>query len=477
MLTRRQMLLATGALLPRRPLDAFAGTPLNSLYDRIPDYKAFHTLAALRTQVRRLQAKYPRLLSITPLGHSKKGEPIELVSVAGGKRSALLVAGVHANEPIGSMTIAFLLEQLLGDDRLRAELGHTWHFVNPIDPDGMRLNEGWFASGPSPSEYFGNFFRPALARQPDYTFPLQLDGYEFTAPPPENLAFRKAIDLVKPDFLYTLHNADYGGAFFISSADMQELDAGLSRLPAEFGIALNPVGEPLLDLPARSPGVFALPMPGMTLQKLLAAGVKDLAAHWPAGDSSTSYAGTRYGTFAFSAEVPYWDDPRAFDHARSSRTVAQALRELSKEIKAGQEILDQWSAGFTEDNTSETELYYALKESNDSQPMRLAQLDAALNAGALDCIESTVSTVALHEVMLQLAMLRPFAMLLRLGRAPSAPGKRGLPVAGQAQLRGFLDQHLGAIWAKTPMRTLPIRALVGVQAKSGLLAARFAALR
>jgi hypothetical protein len=444
---------------------------LNSLLDRIPDQQAFFTLSVLRAQAGRLQAKYPHLLTVTPLGQSRSGEPIELLTVAGGKRSALVVAGVHANEPVGSNCAAFLLEQLLGDDRLRSSLDYTWHFVNPIDPDGMRLNEGWFASGPTPREYYRNFFRPALARQPEYTFPLQVEGYTFEASPPENLAFRRAIDLVKPDFLYTTHNADYGGAFFLSSTGGSELDSGLSGLPAEFAVPLSQVGEPLLGEPPRAPGVFALPLPEAIVQKLLTAG-KNPAHYWPAGDSSTGYAGTRYGTFCFTAEVPYWYDARVLDHSHSSITLAQALRTLVTEMQVAQEILVRWSVGFTAENVLQPEVFYALQEHNDLQPAKLEQLEAALKGGALDDMESTVSCVALHDVSLRLAMLRPFALLQRLGA--ERKGKRTLSTSVATELRAYIEHQLDSIWAGTPLRSLPTRSLVGLQVKSGLMAARFA---
>jgi len=154
-------------------------------------YARFLRADQLRARADALIVRYPRRFSRQQIGASRTGAPIEMITLHGGARSALLVAGVHANEPAGGLAADLLMHRLAEDDRARDALDATWHFVNPIDPDGLALNQAWLGAGPTPEQYFAHFFRPALHRQPDYTFPLRLGDYAFTDSPPENLAFQR----------------------------------------------------------------------------------------------------------------------------------------------------------------------------------------------------------------------------------------------------------------------------------------------
>lgn len=447
------------------------GVSWESFIARIPDYEVLYTLGEHRAQLSQLLAEHPRLLSCRTVGHSRKGQPIEMCSVGHGSRSALLVAGVHANEPVGSMSLLFLLKQLLCDESLCAATDFTWHFINPIDPDGMLLNEGWFASGLDPKSYFRSFFRPALARQADYTFPLQVGPHSFAASPPENEAFRQAIDLVKPDFLYTFHNAEYGGVFFFTSAQAPELEIQLQSVPAKLSLALSTVGEPLLGLPPRAPGVFPMPTAKEFVARLVEAGEKNPWAHWPGGDSSTGYAAERYGTVCFSAEVPYWDDPRMVNLSRNSRSLAQVLQEVIQEAKAGQLILEKWSNTFIPENSRESELCYAVQEHIKTGPGKVARIEAAVDAGIFEQADLTESVAAQYGVSLRLALIRPLAMLQRLAEFEGC-----LPDSARSEIQAYIQAQLRAVGA-AGFRRLPIRNLVAVQAISGLMAAYWASHR
>lgn len=438
---------------------------LDELASRIPDYQSFFTLDELRGRHRSLRAEHSDLVRIQTLGESRGGEPIELISIGDGPKAALIVAGVHANEAVGSLTVEFLLAELTRNPRLLRALGYTWHFINPIDPDGMRLNEPWFNGPVEPAAYFHDFFRPALARQPDYTFPLTAGPFSFKDSPPENLAFRQAIDLVKPDFQYTLHNAEHGGAFFLTSRPFAALEHKLAAIPPRFGVLVDNHGEPFSGLAKRGKGVFAIPRPLDMVHELVGAGVNPREV-WPAGASSTDHA-EQYGTFSFTAEVPYWVAPSASDEHPSGLTMRDMAQAYVGWLNAGTPLLERWRERIESPDIDATEPIHALREQLDTQRSQLRRLGAALAANRIEAEPLTAGDAILYRAALHLITLRPFALLARVAR--SVPG--ALPAAAGQEAWSFLVGEVEKIRASAGFQPVPRKATVAVQAISGLIAA------
>jgi hypothetical protein len=449
--------------------DARLDALLERLTKRLPRYEHFLTLAEVRRRMQAAVERYPRVVTVQQVGTSRGGEPIEMLTVHGGPRSALLVAGVHANEVVGSLTADFLVDALAADADLRDGLGYTWHVINPVDPDGLKLNDGWLSGPLSPETYFRHFARPALGRQPDYGFPLKAGSFEFSGSSPENSAFQVALDLTRPDFLYTLHNAEYGGAFFLTSRPKPRLETRLQATPGRFGVLLDSQGEPLTELAKRANGVYGLPTPTAWVQEAVAAG-KDAASVWPAGAASTEYA-ERFGTFALAAEVPYWADPRVFDATPTRETLPDILQASVGWLESGAPILQRWSGSLKPSRSAVPELVYALREMINGQlgqPERLRRLLATgrVPAGTLSRADALRYRVVLHMVM-----LRPFALLSRVAREGSPP----LPPEAGRMAWDFLTHHLSSIEAETTFERIPIRSLVGIQAVAGVIASQAAA--
>jgi hypothetical protein len=234
------------------------------------------------------------------LGTSREGRPIRLLSPGGaGPLNALVVGTPHPNEPIGGLTLAFLVQALQRAHPALTRLPFRWHFIPTIEPDGLVRNQGWLASPHNAEAYFSNFFRPALDEQAEYTFPLQSGGHAFDHPTPENLAWQAAIERTQPDLLVSLHNAEHGGAFYVLSRDEGGLAARLSARPPLHGIAVDEQGDPLAEMLPMARGVFqALDFAALVPQRPDA---------WQAGQSSFGHC-ARHGTLGLIAEVPYWQE-------------------------------------------------------------------------------------------------------------------------------------------------------------------------
>ncbi|MFC0602798.1 hypothetical protein [Streptomyces palmae] len=266
-------------------------------FDRFPKVDA--ALAAIRAEALGVPGGRVRRL-----GDTRAGERLELISLGSGPCGVLVVAGPHPNEPVGlltSMELARLIaEAIRAQDPAVAPF--TWHILPCWDLDGARLNESWYTAPPSVESYHRHFYRPAMAGQPEWTFPLDVPGARFDRPLPETTALMGAIDELAPQVLCSLHNSDVGGAFYILDQDRPALAEELTRLPALHGLPVDVVSVDTLGWASPAPGVHVLP-PADALHR--PADASGGIAHPDHGACSLHYA-QRHATRGILAEVPQW---------------------------------------------------------------------------------------------------------------------------------------------------------------------------
>ncbi|HHY48046.1 MAG TPA: peptidase M14, partial [Firmicutes bacterium] len=189
----------------------------------VPNYTAFLTVDELNRRSEDLASRYPRLVELVPLGRSRSGDPIHALKIKGGRDVALLFGCPHPNEPIGSLMLDYLAERLVTNDEFRMGLDYTWLIIKCIDPDGTRLNEGWFESPFHLETYVRNFYRPPGFQQVEWTFPVHYKRLRFDSPLPETQCLMRIIEQEKPRFLYSLHNTSFGGVYWYVTGDIPEL--------------------------------------------------------------------------------------------------------------------------------------------------------------------------------------------------------------------------------------------------------------
>jgi hypothetical protein len=309
----------------------------------VPAIGGFPTVDELSAQFHALVDRFPDLVRVRRVGTSRLGEPLECFEV-GDQGSDLpvnlVVGGVHPNEPIGACTSLHLARELCIDADLRADLGAVWHVVPCIDPDGARLNEGWFKGPFDRGSYSRHFYRPAPAEQVEWSFPFAHKGCYFDAPISETLALMRLIDDLKPRLLVALHNGEMGGVYYYATRELPGLVEALHAVPASMGLPLD-LGEPENPAaPVLGDAVFGLPGLASVLDFLEELGV-DPAGH-QGGTSSAEWA-DRHGTFSLVAELPYWSHPDSDDMSTTSRTYREVLTEKADALATGgaelQEIL------------------------------------------------------------------------------------------------------------------------------------------
>nr|WSZ13855.1 M14 family zinc carboxypeptidase [Streptomyces canus] len=284
----------------------------------LPPLLRYPTVDELGARAAALVARHPADARLRRAGTSRAGNPLWLLSVGHGSRQALVVAGPHANEPVGGGTVLRLAEQALADPRLTVEADATWNLLLCLDPDGLRRNEGWLRGPYSLDRYFRNFFRPGFGEQPEWL----PDGAEAAALP-ETRTLLALQDELRPFLQCSLHGVDVGGGFVELTRDLPGLarrvahTAARLRIPREFG------PYDTLYWPCLGPAVYRIPPPR---RGDLAAAITEAAVE------STWYHPHRHGTVTAVVEAPMWgvaaveDGSAPADAAAVLRTVSHTLR-------------------------------------------------------------------------------------------------------------------------------------------------------
>jgi hypothetical protein len=456
--------------------------PVQDVLDRarrVPPVDGFPTVDALVAWFDDLAAAHPDLVGRRRIGTSRLGEPIWMFSVGDGPRAHLLFAGVHPNEPIGFRTLQHLATELVTDPALRAESNATWHLVPCIDPDGTRLNEGWFADPADRIAYARRFYRPAPAEQAEWTFPLAYkDGY-FDAVIPETQALMRVIDEVRPDLMVSLHNAELGGVYYYLSEEVPGAVDALHAVPAALGLPLD-TGEPESPHLVRlAPAVFRAGSTRDDYDYLEALGLD--AAAMVAGEGSAEYA-RRHGTVSLIAELPYWSHPSAEDPSPSGTRYADVVRERAAGLTVMAEALATLLADAAPDLTIRspflraTEAFVPGMAGHGVAEARRAEQLAGTPEGER---VATVAEVFSNQDVVRCFRLRYGGMLLRALEAEVVAG------TATARVRRVHERAaaLYAGWAAEArtgaegLRVLDLHRLVGVQYGATLAMSRLIGLR
>src|SRR6185503_3490329 len=173
---------------------------------------AYPSTDELATRTAQVATAYPEVSALRVIGRSVVGEPLTCLTIDGGPpaRGTGVVFGLpHPNEPVGGLTSLHLVERLATNTALRRRLGLTWHVVTNVDPDGLRLNEGWLRGPFTRETYARHFYRQAFDDQIDWHFPVDTPNSDFpgSAIRPETAALMSLIDTHRPALLASLHNA------------------------------------------------------------------------------------------------------------------------------------------------------------------------------------------------------------------------------------------------------------------------------
>lgn len=446
------------------------------LVDQVPATDTFPTVDEVLAGLRAVAAAHPELTQWRRIGTSRLGEPLQVLTVGRGTHQAVIFAGVHPNEPIGGATALHLARTLVDNEELRLRLDYTWHIVGCIDPDGMRLNEGWFA-GPFDRRTLGrHFYRPPFDEQVAWTFPLAYQRLYFDQVLPETMALMRLFDETRPAFICGLHNAELGGAYYFLSEEAPALYPALHAIPRHLGVPLH-AGEPELPfLPRYDLAVFGDIKVEDQYDYAEGLGLDPTTSFIDAGTSPNAYV-EKYGSFSLVAELPYWTSAEASDTSASSTSYAQVIGHAADNLDEIHRVLSGVLVAVQPELALDTPFLRAVRPFVAGLPQQIDQdrRRAALPGSKRN---ATVAEVFSAGDAVHSARMRYGGMTLRLLEAETRAGLARPAVRRQHdRMQSVFDDWATAADAAMTATTLPIRNVVGVQYGAILAAADHAARR
>jgi len=439
----------------------------------IPDYGEFLTVEELNQSSVELAHKYSSVVELSTIGQSRAGDPIQAIIIGKGKQTAFLFGTPHPNEPIGAMMIEFLSRKLAEDEEFREWTGFRWVLIKCADPDGTRLNEGWFKGPFTPLHYARNFYRPPHFQQVEWSFPVSYKKLKFTSPIPETEAIMNVINREKPAFMYSLHNAGFGGAYYYVNKPCEPLYERYRQVAIGQSIPLQ-LGEPEMPYAKQlSEAVYLMPSIKDSYDYLEEYTDKDPAELIKGGAGSTDYARrVMPDIFSLVCEVPYFYDPRIEDLNKSDvkrRDAVLGSVELSskmfnflqKEYEHVKNLLD-----------SPSKFREAIEENLRVMPENLeAKRNWAESSEELNKL-ATVSQKFDNYVIRRFYGMLSFGMFIRmidyqLQNVNTGEGKGKLEEV-KLKVEKELEKHNEKLLKDLNYEVIPIRKLVAVQLGAAL---------
>ncbi|MFJ5808151.1 M14 family zinc carboxypeptidase [Streptomyces sp. NPDC093093] len=406
-------------------------------------YPTPHELALA---ARALADEHPALARLRQVGASRAGRPLWLLSVGGEPdgagtpgRNVLVVAGAHANEPVGGPTALSLARRVIRDHAPRADCG--WHFLLCADPDGAALHRT-----PRPYsllDYHRNFFRPPGPEQPEWA-PSLLPPDRL---PPETRALTALIDELRPVLQISLHGTDLGGSWVQLTQDIPGLSEPFAKSAAELRIPVETGASDATGWPSPGPGIFVMPEPGTE-----AAG----AFHPEDTRLSTWYHAHRYAGTTAIVEVPMWasdlvDDPAPHPDPR------RALRMLAGRLSGDADRVAAVRTGVHAVDPDAAPLLRAV-----DWTLALIPRITVEWTGPGAPTEATTAHIGSIDAFGRRLSLRAAAMLLRVLRAQGHPAAPGL----DRLVTGWCEEFA----ARFQARWIPVATQVEHQARTVLAA-------
>ncbi len=297
----------------------------DDVINSIPEYKEFLTVDEMDASSKKLAEEFPDVVELFEMGRTRDNHPLYCLKIGNGSNNALMFGCPHPNEPIGAMMLEYFTRQLAENKELRDELDYTWYIVKSWDADGTRLNEKWFKGPYTLHNYARNFFRPAGHQQVDWTFPIDYKNLHFHNTIPETKAMMNLIDKIRPKFIYSLHNAGFGGVYWYISRETREIYDDMRNAAKKQGIPLN-LGEP--EAPycvAFDPAIYQDLGIRQNYDYLEKYGVANPGEVIKAGTCSSDYGKDVCDAFTLLTELPYFYDKRINDLSPSDITRRDAV--------------------------------------------------------------------------------------------------------------------------------------------------------
>lgn len=449
---------------------------IEQVIKQVPDYRKFMTVEELNSSSKRLKEQFPQVVDFFEVGKSSQGEPIYCLKIGNGTKSALLYGFPHPNEPVGSVMLDYLSWKLAEDKEFRDIFDFTWYIVKVADVDGAKLNEGWFKKPYSFRHYVYNYYRPAGNEQVEWSFPIEYKTLKFDKPTSETQALMNIIKQTPPSFIYSLHNAGFGGVYYYISEDAPLLYPIFEKAAKDQNVPLS-LGEPELPFAKQfHQAVFLMPTTVDTYDYYQKYSNVDPATIIMSGESSIGYA-KRFNknVFELVCEVPYYYDKR-IENTKPTKISRRklVLEELESDKNDMEHLISLYEKIKTKIDTHtkfQDALEYFMESFKRSYQARLrwAQTAEELERNA------TVAEKFDNQISSKSYSLFKWGMLYRLVK--SQKNKDQILSKTANQIKKIIDSRIELLEKKTKFTMIPIRKLVQIQLTAGLYSCLYTSLK
>lgn len=445
---------------------------LDDVINQVPNYKEFLTVKELNNSSNALAEEFDAVENVK-IGESREGRPISYIKIGNGAKKALLFAFPHPNEPIGSMTVEYLSRHLAENPDVVDELGYTWYLIKAIDPDGATLNEGWFKGTFTPQKYVQNYYRPPGHEQIEWTFPVDYKNLHFNSPPPETRALISLIDKIKPDFMYSLHNAGFCGVYYYISHPNEKLYTNFTRLVENQDLPLH-MGEPEAPFIKKlSPAVFQMFGISQSYDFYEENGVEDPSLLIKHGTSSDDYLRrvTDDKGFTLICEMPYFYDDALRDESETQYSRRELVKEALEYSRETYMYLKPRFERIRKYCPESHRLYTSIADTIDNFERRFEpRLNNALNNAMYEGKATVAQAFDSMTATRYYQIFRP-AMTSRLCSlgAQYKPDKSSMFFDVKEELDCYVEEKVGEVISGTDFKVIPIQKLVRVQVGSAIL--------
>jgi len=396
------------------------------------------------------------------LGKSSNGREIFGAKIGIGKKNALVYGFPHPNEAVGALTALQLIKEILNSSDLQNK--YTWYIIPCVDPDGAKLNQEWFKNKLNINIYINNFFRQAMGRQVEWSFPFKYKNYSFNRPTKETRLLVRLIDKTKPSFICPLHNSGIGGVFWYVTKTMpqgyyqslittcRKLGLPIARAKSE-GAHMEEIRGPFFYC------ADALKLNNNFKKK------ENQKKILPYGNDSIGYARTKNkNAFGLIIEAPYFIDNK-ISNKRKLKVTKEELQSKRKSIES--DIYNFMENIFNSYQLNKKSVLY--KEIRAFLADRNQGICGAQSKKS-SRVRATVADKYASEVVSRFYSVVWLGMLKRLikesGRSKEMPAALGLTNRKISEIIKIINQ-------KSKFKTAPVSGLVELQLKSILKSVKY----
>ncbi len=361
---------------------------VKDLLQGVPPYTRFLSVREIDNLVSKLK-DLPGV-NFTRIGETLEGEPLNMLQVGEGERTALVIGVPHSDEPLGSLVTTYLARWLATGPRSK-DLGWRWLLIPILERTGMRLNEGWFYRPGSFADNAKSYFRRPTEDQYEWSFPIEYDDYKWQRSRPETRAIQKILKKEKPDLLCSLHHSGFSNAYYYFSSDMPHLYPPLVKLARGLRLPLSTSSPDVPFGKSLHPGFFQ--MYGLSdYIDYYRKSAPEILAVLKRGACSDEWYGKEIGGFSFNCEVPMYLSPplrnknitkKSFkkinlERYRKERKGIEYSKKIMSKLEVFKDLSDPMLYDFALKHIANAELALRHKERNqellDDRPATVAEV-------------------------------------------------------------------------------------------------------